>query len=109
MKETKYEIGNRIRKYREECNMTQKQLAERIGVSNSRVSNWEQGLTRPDADILAAVCVALDVSPSLLLGIRVTGDDLTEQERRVLKAYREKDDVRQAVHILLGISENAQE
>lgn len=43
MKETKYEIGNRIRKYREECNMTQKQLAERIGVSNSRVSNWEQG------------------------------------------------------------------
>ncbi len=109
MKETKYEIGNRIRKYREECNMTQKQLAERIGVSNSRVSNWEQGLNRPDADILAAVCVALDVSPSLLLGIRVTGDDLTEQERRVLKAYREKDDVRQAVHILLGISENAQE
>ena len=108
MKETKYEIGNRIRKYREECNMTQKQLAERIGVSNSRVSNWEQGLNRPDADILAAVCVALDVSPSLLLGIRVTGDDLTEQERRVLKAYREKDDVRQAVHILLGISENAQ-
>ncbi len=89
--------------------MTQKQLAERIGVSNSRVSNWEQGLNRPDADILAAVCVALDVSPSLLLGIRVTGDDLTEQERRVLKAYREKDDVRQAVHILLGISENAQE
>ena len=109
MEETKYEIGNRIRKYREECNMTQKQLAERIGVSNSRVSNWEQGLNRPDADILAAVCVALDVSPSLLLGIRVTGDDLTEQERRVLKAYREKDDVRQAVHILLGISENAQE
>ena len=109
MKETKYEIGNRIRKYREECNMTQKQLAERIGVSNSRVSNWEQGLNRPDADILAAVCVALDVSPSPLLGIRVTGDDLTEQERRVLKAYREKDDVRQAVHILLGISENAQE
>ncbi len=109
MKETKYEIGNRIRKYREECNMTQKQLAERIGVSNSRVSNWEQGLNRPDADILAAVCVALDVSPSLLLGIRVTGDDLTAQERRVLKAYREKDDVRQAVHILLGISENAQE
>lgn len=109
MKETKYEIGNRIRKYREECNMTQKQLAERIGVSNSRVSNWEQGLNRPDADILAAVCVALDVSPSLLLGIRVTGDDLTEQERRVLKAFREKDDVRQAVHILLGISENAQE
>ena len=101
----RYEIGSRIRKYREENNLSQKQLAEKIGVSNSRVSNWEQGLNRPDADILAAICVALDVSPSLLLGIQVTGDELTEQERRVLKAYREKEDVRQAVHILLGISE----
>lgn len=101
----RYEIGSRIRKYREENNLTQKQLAEKIGVSNSRVSNWEQGLNRPDADILAAICVALDVSPSLLLGIQVTGDELTEQERRVLKAYREKEDVRQAVHILLGVSE----
>ena len=101
----RYEIGSRIRKYREENNLSQKQLAEKIGVSNSRVSNWEQGLNRPDADILAAICVALDVSPSLLLGIQVTGDELTEQERRVLIAYREKEDVRQAVHILLGVSE----
>ena len=101
----RYEIGSRIRKYREENDLSQKQLAEKIGVSNSRVSNWEQGLNRPDADILAAICVALDVSPSLLLGIQVTGDELTEQERKVLKAYREKEDVRQAVHILLGVSE----
>ena len=101
----KYEIGNRIRKYREASHLSQKQLAEILGVSNSRVSNWEQGLNRPDADILAEMCVALDVSPSLLLGIKVTGDELTEQERIVLKAYREKEDIRQAVHILLGISE----
>ena len=101
----RYEIGSRIRKYREENNLSQKQLAEKIGVSNSRVSNWEQGLNRPDADILAAICMALDVSPSLLVGIQVTGDELTEQERKVLKAYREKEDVRQAVHILLGVSE----
>ena len=101
----RYEIGSRIRKYREENNLSQKQLAEKIGVSNSRVSNWEQGLNRPDADILAAICMALDVSPSLLLGIQFTGDELTEQERKVLKAYREKEDVRQAVHILLGVSE----
>ena len=56
----KYEIGNRIRKYREASHLSQKQLAEILGVSNSRVSNWEQGLNRPDADILAEMCVALD-------------------------------------------------
>lgn len=103
----KYEIGSRIRKYREESHLSQKQLAARIGVSNSRVSNWEQGINRPDADILAAICVALDVSPSLLLGIHVTGDELTAQERRVLRAYREKREVRQAIHILLGVPEDS--
>lgn len=43
----KYEIGNRIRKYREECKLSQKDLAQKLGVSNSRVSNWEQGINRP--------------------------------------------------------------
>ena len=58
--------------------MTQKQLAERIGVSNSRVSNWEQGLNRPDADILAAVCVALDAFnlSSFLCGTRNISFDM---------------------------------
>lgn len=65
----KYEIGSRIRKYRKESHLSQKQLAARIGVNNSRVSNWEQGINRPDTDILAAICVAPDVSPSLLLGV----------------------------------------
>ena len=51
----KYEIGARIRKYREMSGFSQKELAQKIGVSNSRVSNWEQGINRPDADILADI------------------------------------------------------
>ena len=42
----KYEIGARIRKYREMCGFSQKELAQKIGVSNSRVSNWEQGVSQ---------------------------------------------------------------
>lgn len=41
----KYEIGARIRKYREMHGFSQKELAQKIGVSNSRVSNWEQGVS----------------------------------------------------------------
>lgn len=101
----KYEIGNRIRKYREHRKLNQKQLAELIGVSSSRVSNWEQGLNRPDADILAKLCLALQVSPSELLDVHLTDEELTEQERRVLQAYRAKPDLQQAVNILLGVEE----
>lgn len=99
----KYEIGNRIRKYREDRKLNQKQLAELIGVSNSRVSNWEQGINRPDADILAEICKALQVSPSELLDVHLTDEELTEQERKVLQAYRTKPELQQAVNILLGI------
>lgn len=101
----KYEIGNRIRKFREELGISQKQLAEQIGVSNSRISNWEQGINRPDADILAKLCTALNVSPSSLLGVKLSTDELTEQERSVIKAYRSKPELQQAVNILLGLED----
>jgi transcriptional regulator with XRE-family HTH domain len=99
----KYEIGARIRKYREMRGFSQKELAQKIGVSNSRVSNWEQGINRPDADILADICKALNVSPSELLDVRLSPDDLNEQERKVIIAYRTKPDLQKAVNILLGL------
>ena len=98
----KYEIGARIRKYREIRGFSQKELAQKIGVSNSRVSNWEQGINRPDADILAEICKALSVSPSELLDVRLS-EDLSDQERKVIMAYRTKPDLQKAVNILLGL------
>lgn len=102
----KYEIGKRIRKYREEQNLSQKEFAELIGVGNSRVSNWEHGINRPDADILADICRVLQVSPSELLDVRLSPDELNDHERKVIKAYRVKTDMQKAVNILLGIDEN---
>ncbi len=101
----KYEIGMRIRKYREKSGLSQKELAEKINVSNSRISNWEQGINRPDADILADLCRALNVSPSELLDVRLAPEDLNEQERKVIMAYRTKTDLQNAVNILLGIDD----
>ncbi len=99
----KYEIGSRIRKFRKARNLSQKELAERIGVSNGRVSNWEQGLNRPDADMIVDICMALTVSPSELLNVHLSDDELTEQERKVVQAYRGKPELQQAVNILLGV------
>ncbi len=102
----KYEIGNRIRKYRKEKGLNQKQLAELIHVSNGRISNWEQGINRPDADILAELCRVLDVSPSLLLGVTLSSEELNDDERNVIRAYRNKPDLQKSVKILLGIENN---
>lgn len=101
----KYAIGARIRKYRESRGLTQKKFAQMIGVSNSRVSNWEQGINRPDADILADICKILDVSPSELLDVTLSTNELTEHERNIIRAYREKKDLQHSVNLLLGIND----
>ena len=83
----KYEIGKKIRKYREAQNLTQKEFANLVGVSNARVSNWEQGLNRPDVDLLAIICTVLKVSPNELLDIEIK-TELTADEKELLYAYK---------------------
>ncbi len=99
----RYEIGARIRKFRDEKGLSQKEFSKLIGVSNSRVSNWEQGINRPDADILADICRVLVVSPSELLDVRLPSDELNDHERKVINAYRAKEKLQYAVDVLLGI------
>lgn len=105
----KYEIGTKIRYFRERKGLNQKQLANQIGVSNSRVSNWEQGINRPDADTLASLCVALDVSADELLDINIADMQLTFEERMLITNYRNKPELQRAVKLLLGLEDNQPE
>lgn len=101
-----YEIGSRIRNFREAKKLSQKDFAKQIGVSNSRVSNWEQGVNRPDVDLLVDICRVLNVSPSELLDFRLDTDELTQHERQLIINYRAKTDLQHAVNILLDIDEH---
>lgn len=87
----KYDIGPRMRKYREALNLSQKDFAKLIDVSNSRVSNWEQGINRPDVDILARICEVLKVSPSELLDIDIPHSEDVAEDLCV------RDDVKQLI------------
>ena len=68
----KYEIGSKIRRLREAKKLSQKEFARLIGVSNSRVSNWEMGINRPDVDILSTICDVLEVSADALLDLHTS-------------------------------------
>lgn len=99
------EIGSRIRKYREERKISRTELARTLGLTVSCISNWELGQNDPAADHLGDLCRALQVSPSDLLGIQLIDGELSEQERKLVAAYRSKPELQQAVNILLGITE----
>ena len=68
-------IGKLIRELREEKAMTQKQLAEVLGVSDRAVSKWERGAGCPDISLLADLAAALSVGLQSLLSGELVGQD----------------------------------
>ena len=61
-------FGETIRNARKALGLTQRQLAEKIGVSNTSVSNWEKGLSRPDADLIQKLCQVLHIQANDFYG-----------------------------------------
>lgn len=62
-----YEIGQRIRKYRKAYNLSQEQLAERIGISNTHMSHIETGNTKLSLPVLVKIATVLSVQTDELL------------------------------------------
>lgn len=62
-------LAENILKYRKLLGLTQKQLASTLGVSSSRVSNWEQGANLPSSEMMVDLSRVLNVSMDLLYGI----------------------------------------
>lgn len=59
--------GRYIHRKRKEKNLTQAQLAERLGVSNKTVSKWENGKCMPDYGIVEDLCDELGVTIAELM------------------------------------------
>lgn len=57
-----YVTGSTIRQLRENRNMTQAELAEKIGVSSKTVSKWETAKGLPDISLLQPLALALGIS-----------------------------------------------
>ena len=62
-----YVTGNVIKELREKCQLTQAELAERIGVSDKTVSKWETAKGYPDISLLEPIAGALGVSMTELV------------------------------------------
>jgi transcriptional regulator with XRE-family HTH domain len=63
-------LGRRIADARRDMGLTQKDLAEKVGVTAQAVSKWERGSSCPDISILDEIACAIGVSVSELLGVK---------------------------------------
>jgi transcriptional regulator with XRE-family HTH domain len=55
-------IGDNIRKYRKKKNLTQKELGDIVGISNTYLSDMEIGRTNPSIKTLKRIAKGLEIS-----------------------------------------------
>ena len=65
----KLSIGENIRRLRRAADMTQEQLADKLGVAYQSVSRWENGTTYPDMELLPALSGIFGVTVDELIGM----------------------------------------
>ena len=68
-------IGKFITEKRKLKNLTQKELAEKVGISDKAVSKWESGRGCPDISIIEDLAKTLDTSIVAIL----KGEEITEE------------------------------
>ena len=74
------QIGNSIRTFRRQRNMTIEELGERVNKSKSTISKYETGNVPMDVDTLAAISKALDVPLHQLTFLREEGKQKTDNK-----------------------------
>ena len=86
-------IGKFIAACRKKENLTQLQLAEKLGITDKAVSKWETGKCLPDSAIMLDLCGLLGISVNdLLCGEVVTMENYNkENEKQLLEMVKEKE------------------
>lgn len=60
-------LGEKIVYYRDKRGLTQKALAERMGITPTRLNYWEKDKREPDVKMLNLLCKTLEIDPKALL------------------------------------------
>ena len=86
-------IGKFIAQMRKEKELTQRQLAEQVGVSDKTVSKWETGRSMPDNSVIMDVCMVLEINVNeLLLGERISEENYVDKaEENMIELVKESE------------------
>ena len=78
-------IGKFIAECRKQKQLTQLQLADKLGITDKAISKWERGIAMPDASIMLELCDILCISVNELLnGERINMENSNEKNEQLL-------------------------
>ena len=90
-------IGKFIADCRKQVNLTQMQLAEKLGITDKAVSKWERGIAMPDTSIMLELCDILHISVNeLLCGEKIsTGGNALGYDvlQKLFRRYADREDI----------------
>ena len=101
-------IGKFISALRKEKELTQAQLAEKLGITDTAVSKWERGLSLPDSGIMLELCEILGITVNeLLSGERLVMENYNKKaEENLLEMKKQKEETDKRLlktEIVLGV------
>lgn len=87
-------IGKFIAKTRKEQNMTQRQLADALSISDKTISKWECGKGLPEVSLMLPLCETLQITVNdLLTGTRVSKVDFQKKaEENMMNLMKENEE-----------------
>jgi transcriptional regulator with XRE-family HTH domain len=87
-------IGRFIAECRKDAGLTQKQLAEKLNITDRAVSKWETGKALPDSSIMLELCLILKITVNdLLSGEVITMDNYNKElENRLIEMVKQKEE-----------------
>jgi len=86
-------VGAFIATKRKEHNLTQVQLAEKLGITDRAISKWERGKSLPDASIMLELCEILEITVNDLLCGEVVMDNYNEKiENNMIEVIKQKEE-----------------
>lgn len=82
-------LANNLRKIRKENNLSQEQLAEKLGVSRQSVSKWESEQAYPEMEKMIQICDLFDITMDELLNQNVSAVNEAKEEKTNLAKHIE--------------------
>ena len=84
-----YDFGLRLKQLREKHNLSQSQVAKRLGITRAAISSYENNISLPSVNVLAELALLYRVSTDYLLGLdnrtAIVLEDLTPRQSAVIQ------------------------
>ena len=96
-------IGKFICEMRKRKNLTQLELAKKIGVTDRAISHWENGRRMPDLSLIKSLCNELDITVNDLLSGEIVDKDKLEEKLEENLLNNLKDVINKRLNVLKNL------